>query len=307
MMVDNIVLFLMQLKGMGRKTIYRYFHLEPGEYSLEDIQDILKEGSAKTKKVSSLSRQELEAAYGKYEQVIENSSKLGIKITSYLDGDFPVKLRKTDDPPAVIYTLGDIGILNEKAVAVIGTREPIEYGARVVREPGKVRGRIGFLTSELKLEECFTPDYLFDFFSDLHGVDRERREKRKEELFARFGIDRYAQVKAASLSTGMKQKVSLVVSIVHDPDIIIFDEPTNGLDVLTARVVTDFLQQLRDQGKTIIVSTHIFSLIEKLCDRVGVIINGRMVLCDALDRVTAGESLEDRFFEIYRETVGDGV
>ena len=77
--------------------------------------------------------------------------------------------------------------------------------------------------------------------------------------------------------------------------------------MLTAKVVTDFLQQLRDQGKTIIVSTHIFSLIEKLCDRVGVIINGRMVLCDALDRVTAGESLEDRFFEIYRETVGDGV
>ena len=180
-------------------------------------------------------------------------------------------------------------------------------GASVVRQPEQVRSRIGFLTSELKLEECFTPDYLFDFFSDLHGVDRERREKRKEELFARFGIDRYAQVKVASLSTGMKQKVSLVVSIVHDPDIIIFDEPTNGLDVLTAKVVTDFLQQLRDQGKTIIVSTHIFSLIEKLCDRVGVIINGRMVLCDALDRVTAGESLEDRFFEIYRETVGDGV
>ncbi len=180
-------------------------------------------------------------------------------------------------------------------------------GASVVRQPEQVRSRIGFLTSELKLEECFTPDYLFDFFSDLHGVDRERREKRKEELFVRFGIDRYAQVKVASLSTGMKQKVSLVVSIVHDPDIIIFDEPTNGLDVLTAKVVTDFLQQLRDQGKTIIVSTHIFSLIEKLCDRVGVIINGRMVLCDALDRVTAGESLEDRFFEIYRETVGDGV
>ena len=180
-------------------------------------------------------------------------------------------------------------------------------GASVVRQPEQVRSRIGFLTSELKLEECFTPDYLFDFFSDLHGVDRQRREQRKEELFTRFGIDRYAQVKAASLSTGMKQKVSLVVSIVHDPDIIIFDEPTNGLDVLTAKVVTDFLRQLRDQGKTIVVSTHIFSLIEKICDRVGVIINGRMVLCDALDRVTAGESLEDRFFEIYRETAGDGV
>lgn len=178
-------------------------------------------------------------------------------------------------------------------------------GASVVREPEKVRGRIGFLTSELKLEEFFTPNYLFDFFSDLHKVDPAVRESRKKDLFQRFGIDRFAEVKVANLSTGMKQKVSLVVSIVHDPDIIIFDEPTNGLDVLTAKVVTDFLEELKRQGKTIIVSTHIFSLIEKLCDRVGVIIDGKMILCDTLERVRAGESLEDRFFEIYKETVGE--
>lgn len=178
-------------------------------------------------------------------------------------------------------------------------------GASVVREPDKVRGRIGFLTSELKLEECFTPNYLFDFFAALHKVEPAVRDQRKRELFARFGIDRFAEVKVANLSTGMKQKVSLVVSIVHDPDIIIFDEPTNGLDVLTAKVVTDFLQQLRDEGKTIIVSTHIFSLIEKLCDRVGVLISGKMILCDTLDRVCGGMSLEDRFFELYKETVGE--
>ena len=178
-------------------------------------------------------------------------------------------------------------------------------GASVVRDPDAVRGRIGFLTSELKLEECFTPNYLFNFFASLHGVEPALRDRRRQELFARFGIDKFAEVKVANLSTGMKQKVSLVVSIVHDPDIIIFDEPTNGLDVLTAKVVTDFLQQLRDQGKTIIVSTHIFSLIEKLCDRVGIIINGKMIVCDRLDRVCGGMSLEDRFFEIYKETVGE--
>ena len=178
-------------------------------------------------------------------------------------------------------------------------------GASVVREPGKVRGRVGFLTSELKLEDCFTPNYLFDFFAALHKVEPAVRDKRKKELFERFGIDRFAEVKVTNLSTGMKQKVSLVVSIVHDPDIIIFDEPTNGLDVLTAKVVTDFLQQLRDEGKTIIVSTHIFSLIEKLCDRVGIIISGKMIVCDTLDRVCGGMSLEDRFFEIYKETVGE--
>ncbi len=179
-------------------------------------------------------------------------------------------------------------------------------GASVVREPDEVRGRIGFLTSELKLEDCFTPNYLFDFFAGLHKVDPEVRDRRKKMLFERFGIDRFAEVKVANLSTGMKQKVSLVVSIVHDPDIIIFDEPTNGLDVLTAKVVTDFLQELRGEGKTIIVSTHIFSLIEKLCDRVGVIVNGRMTVCDTLERVCGGKNLEDRFFEIYKETAGDG-
>ena len=176
----------------------------------------------------------------------------------------------------------------------------------VVKEPEKVRARIGFLTSELKLEEAFTPNYLFNFFSDLHKVEPAVRDGRKKELFARFGIDKFAEVKVANLSTGMKQKVSLVVSIVHDPDIIIFDEPTNGLDVITAKVVTDFLEELRGQGKTIIVSTHIFSLIEKLCDRVGIIIDGEMILCDSLEKVCGGLSLEDRFFQIYRETVGDG-
>ncbi len=177
-------------------------------------------------------------------------------------------------------------------------------GASVVKEPDKVRSSIGFLTSELKLEEFFTPNYLFDFFSDLHKVPAQVRDARKKELFQKFGIDQFAEVKVANLSTGMKQKASLVISIVHDPDVIIFDEPTNGLDVLTAKVVTDFLQELKAQGKTIIVSTHIFSLIEKLCDRVGVIINGKMVLCDTLENVTNGKSMEDRFFEIYKETVG---
>lgn len=180
-------------------------------------------------------------------------------------------------------------------------------GASIVTEPERVRARIGFLTSELKLEDFFTPNYLYDFFSDLHRVPAETRRQRKAELFARFGIDQFAEVKVANLSTGMKQKVSLVVSIVHDPDIIIFDEPTNGLDVITARVVTDFLRQLRAEGKTVLVSTHIFSLVESLCDRVGIIISGKMIHCGTLDEICRGKSLEDRFFEIYRENGGEAV
>ena len=177
-------------------------------------------------------------------------------------------------------------------------------GCSVVRQPEEVRGKIGFLTSELKLEDFFTPNYLFDFFSQLHHVDEATMRERKKQMFSRFGIDRFAEVKVANLSTGMKQKLSLVISLVHDPDIVIFDEPTNGLDVLTARTVTDYLQALREQGKTIILSTHIFSLVERLCDRVGIIIDGRMIACGTLEEVCEGMTLEDRFFEIYKEVKG---
>ena len=177
----------------------------------------------------------------------------------------------------------------------------------IVKNPDEVRGKIGFLTSELKLEDFFTPDFLFDFFSDLHKVPDEIRVQRKEELFSKFGIDKFSQVKVANLSTGMKQKVSLAVSIVHDPNIIIFDEPTNGLDVITAKVVTDFLEELKQRGKTVIVSTHIFSLIEKICDRVGIIIDGKMIVCDDLKTITAEKNLEDVFFDIYRERKGDEI
>ena len=177
-------------------------------------------------------------------------------------------------------------------------------GSSVVSEPEAVRGKIGFLTSELKLEDFFTPNYLFDFFSRLHGVDENEKEERKKEMFTRFGIDQFAEVKVANLSTGMKQKLSLVISLVHDPEIIIFDEPTNGLDVLTARTVTDYLQELRAEGKTIILSTHIFSLVERLCDRVGVIIDGRLVACGNLSEVCDSMTIEDRFFELYKEVKG---
>ena len=178
-------------------------------------------------------------------------------------------------------------------------------GASVVSDPMRVRSRVGFLTSELKLEDAFSPDYLFDFFSELRGVDASSRDERKRALFARFGIDRFAQTKVADLSTGMKQKASLAVSLVHDPRVVIFDEPTNGLDVLTAKVVTDFLVELKGQGKTILLSTHIFSLVEKVCDRAGIIIGGRMAASGTLPELTGGRSLEDAFFDLYAASAGE--
>ena len=178
-------------------------------------------------------------------------------------------------------------------------------GYSVSDQPEQVRARIGFMTGELKLEDFFTPAYLFRFFGKLHGIEEDVLQKRERELFEKFGIDRFAEVKVGDLSTGMKQKVSLVISIIHDPEDIIYDEPTNGLDVLTAKVVTDFLLELRQQGKSIILSTHIFSLVEKLCDRAGIIIGGKMVREGTLPEVCNGKNLEDAFFDLYKEVTGE--
>ena len=183
--------------------------------------------------------------------------------------------------------------------------DAIVDGKSIISEPDEVRNKIGFMTSELKLEDFFTPNYLFDYFGELHNIDKEVVQERKKRLFEKFGIDKFAEVKVGDLSTGMKQKASLVISIVHDPNIIIFDEPTNGLDVITAKSVTDFLIEMRNEGKTILLSTHIFSLVEKLCDRVGIIIDGKMVAEGNLADLTKEKSIEELFFEIYKDVKGE--
>ncbi len=185
------------------------------------------------------------------------------------------------------------------------TGDVLIQGFSVVKDPAEVRRRIGFLTSELKLEDFFTPNYLFDYFSKLHGIPETTIKTRKQMLFNQFGIHPFCEVKVSDLSTGMKQKVSLAISIAHDPDIIIFDEPTNGLDIITAKTVTDFLIDLKNQGKTIILSTHIFSLVEKLCDRVGIIIDGEMVYTNTVSEILKTSDLETLFFSLYASHGGN--
>lgn len=181
-------------------------------------------------------------------------------------------------------------------------------GHEVQKEPEKVRESIGFLTSDIKLDPQFSPDYMFDFFGRLHNVPADALKRRKEELFTYFGIKEFAHKQIKELSTGMKQKAAIAVSLVHNPDIVIFDEPTNGLDIITARSVTDYLKKLRDEGKLIIVSTHIMSEAEKLCDRIGIIIDGNKVAEGTLEELlhlTNSSDLEDAFFELYKERKGD--
>lgn len=170
-----------------------------------------------------------------------------------------------------------------------------------------VKKSLCFLTNELKLEEQMTPTYAFNYYARFYQLSDQIIEQRRKELFSKFGIDKFAEVKISDLSTGMKQKTSIVVSLVNDPDIIIFDEPTNGLDIITAKQVTDYLLELKEKGKTIIISTHIMSLVEKICDRVGIIIDGKLIICDTVQNVcklSPTNDLEDVFFELYKKQKG---
>jgi sodium transport system ATP-binding protein len=176
-------------------------------------------------------------------------------------------------------------------------------GYDTVKDSEKVRENISFLTNEIKLDPQFSAKYLFDFFGRLHKQDEAAINERREKLFDYFGIKDFEDKKYEELSTGMKQKASIAVSLVHDPEVVIFDEPTNGLDIVTARNVTDYLKLMKEKGKTVIISTHIMSEAEKLCDRIGIIINGALVMEGTLDEILSNTNcteLEDAFFELYK-------
>lgn len=163
----------------------------------------------------------------------------------------------------------------------------------------EIRKCIGFLTSELKLEDYFTPNYLFTYFGKLYDLDDEAILSQKEKLFKSLGIFNFAEVKYGNLSTGMKQKISLAISLINNPSVIIFDEPTNGLDIISTEVVIKFLLDLKKEGKTIILSTHIFSLVETLCDRVGIILDGSLVYED--DIKDNKKTVKEMFFDVYNK------
>ncbi len=182
-------------------------------------------------------------------------------------------------------------------------------GYDTIKDAQKVRDSICFLTNEIKLDEHFSVEYLFNFFGKLKNLSDEQIASRKAELFEAFSINDFKDKKIEELSTGMKQKASIAVSLVNDPEVVIFDEPTSGLDIVTARVVLDYLKKLRENGKTVIVSTHIMSEAEKLCDKVAMIIGGKKVIEGTIPEIleeTGTPDLEDAFFKLYTENVAEG-
>jgi len=174
-------------------------------------------------------------------------------------------------------------------------------GHDVLREPGEVRRRIGFLSSETGLYPRLTPRETIRYFGRLQKVDPEELAVRVDQLIESLGIGEFADSYNDRLSTGMKQRVSIARAIVHDPPVMIFDEPAKGLDPVAAESVLSFVRKCKAEGKAVIFSTHVMSEAEKLCDRIGILYGGKLLAegtLDELKTMTSSGSLEEAFLSM---------
>ncbi len=178
-------------------------------------------------------------------------------------------------------------------------------GHDVKKEPRRVRSRIGFMSTATSLYGRLTAREMVTYFGRLNGMKGDAIEKRIKELFDLFQMHEFADRRCDKLSTGMKQKVSIVRTVLHDPEVLMLDEPTAGLDVLTSRTIVDFVRDCRKRNKCVIFSTHIMEEVEKLCDRVGVIHQGRLLADEPLETLL-GRSKTKRVEDVFVSLVKDG-
>ena len=171
-------------------------------------------------------------------------------------------------------------------------------GHDFVTEAPEVRRNLGFYSATTALYPRLTARETIEFFASVNHYPSSRLRERVDLLVEKFGLTEYANARIEKLSSGMKQKVSIARTLAHDPPVLIFDEPTVGLDVLNALEVQEAITELKSEGKTILFSTHIMSEAERLCDRIAIIHSGRILACDTFEhlREATGEHyLEDIF------------
>lgn len=177
-------------------------------------------------------------------------------------------------------------------------------GFDVLDQPERVRASIGFLSTATALYGRLTAQETVEYFGRLHGLAESLLRQRLDGIFETLDMNEFRHRRCDQLSSGMKQKVSIARTLVHDPPVMIFDEPTHGLDVLTARTVVGFIRDCRTRGKTVIFSTHVMREAEKLCDSIAIIHGGRIMAegtLGALRERTGEQDLDNVFVKLVEE------
>ena len=191
--------------------------------------------------------------------------------------------------------------------AIVGLLQPTSGSVRVAgydiqQEPIPAKAASGYVPDEPNLYAKLTARELLRFVGDLYGMEAGQVERRSEELLRLFDLSKVADDTVDSYSHGMRQKASLAAALVHDPKVLVLDEPTVGLDPKSARLIKDMLRQMATRGAAVFLSTHILEIAERMCDRIGIINQGRLIAAGTMDelrQVGRGESrLEDIFLAL---------
>lgn len=213
-------------------------------------------------------------------------------------------------PPGQIYgLLGANGAGKTTTLRLLATLLQPTGGAAsiagydIVREPAKVRARVGFLAASTALYGRLTARETIRYFGRLNGLDDALIQRRTAQLADELDLHAFLDRRCDAFSTGMKQKTSIARTLIHDPEVMIFDEPTLGLDVMAARTIVRFVRECRARGKTVVYSTHVMSEVEKLCDRVG-IIHGGQLLAEGTVAELRSTYQESDLEEIFVKVVG---
>lgn len=178
-------------------------------------------------------------------------------------------------------------------------------GIDAIANPQEARKKIGFLTGSTGLYARLTPNELIKYFAELYEVPKDEFETRKESLYTLLDMHDFQNKRIGKLSTGMKQKVSICRTMIHDPEVVVFDEPTSGLDVITAENIIALIRNCKNEGKTVIFSSHIMSEVDLLCDDLAIIHKGEMLFNGEMSEFKSqmqSENLTAEFIRIVKSS-----
>lgn len=186
---------------------------------------------------------------------------------------------------------------------IVGLLRPTDGSAGIGefdtwRSPTEVKARIGVLPEEFNLYERLTGAELLDFTAAMHGIERTEAQSRRNELLEMLDLTAASAKLVGDYSRGMRKKVALGAAIIHRPPVLFLDEPFEGVDAVSARLIRNLLQQAAAGGTTIVFSSHEMHLVEKLCTRIGIMVEGRLTIeetPEGLCELTGRDNVEDAF------------
>jgi len=165
---------------------------------------------------------------------------------------------------------------------LLGLIRPTSGSVTVFNKPSRnvhVKHRIGFQPEESYLYRILNADETLDFYGRLFGMKRDIRRRRADELIKKLGLEKARTRPLSEYSKGMSRRIGLAQALINDPEFVILDEPTSGMDPIGTRQIKDLLLELKDQGKTILLSSHLLSEVETICDRIAILFQGKLKVC----------------------------